>query len=355
MKKIVGGSVKIIVFLLGFCMIFMSLQNVLHYHWGSKLYNTNIYMKEQPEDFYDVFFIGTSELETAVYPGAIFQTNGITSYNYAVTNKSALTMYYQVEYILRYQKPKIICCDFSALYDDTLPLERETVYRKVVDTMPDFDLKWDMIKNIHEIDPEQSVLSYLFPMLRYHSIWSELEEKDFQGDYVYQDMTDDYYNGCSLINGRFNGEPYDISPVIWEAEKSEEQISSVSAEWYDKMIALCNKNDVIVIALFPPSLGEGEAKTARWETTTAYLESRGVEIIDYNNFDAAERIGLNVAEDYIDGTHMTYKGSLKVSRDLAYILYGWYGLEDQSNTEKATQWNAQWDAFCKDYNIEGIY
>ena len=191
-KRKVVGSVKIFVFLLGFCLIFVSLQKVLHYHWDPELYNTNIYMKEQPEDSYDVFFIGTSELKTSIYPGAIFQTNGITSYNYAVTNKSALTMYYQVEYILRYQKPKIICCDFSALYDDTLPSERETVYRKVVDTMPDFDLKWDMIKSIHEMDPEQSILSYLVPMLRYHSLWSELEEKHFQADYVYQDMKEDY-------------------------------------------------------------------------------------------------------------------------------------------------------------------
>ncbi|MDE6661742.1 MAG: hypothetical protein K2K46_00225, partial [Lachnospiraceae bacterium] len=334
MKRKVVGSIKIIIFLLGFGIIFTSLQSVLHYRWDSRLYDTNIYMKELPEDYYDVFFIGTSELKTAVYPGAIFQTNGITSYNYAVTNKSALTMYYQVKYILRYKKPKIICCDFSALYDDTLPSERETVYRKVVDTMPDFDLKWDMIKSIHEMDSEQSVLSYLFPMLRYHSLWSELTEEHFREDYVYQDMTEDYSNGCSLLNAEHKGEVFDITPEIWSAEKSDEQISAQNAEWYDKMISLCHENDIKIIALFPPHLGDGKNKTARWETTTAYLESRGVEIIDYNNFDAAERIGLNVAEDYMDGGHMTYKGSLKVSRDLAYILYGWYGMEDQSNTEK---------------------
>ena len=355
MKRRVIGSIKVITFLLGFCLIFGQVQKVLHYHWDTDLYNINIYMKEQPEDSYDVFFLGTSELKTSVYPGAIFQTNGITSYNYAVTNKSAMTMYYQLEYILRYQKPKAVCCDFSALYDDTLPSDRETVYRKVVDTMPDFDLKWDMIKSIHEMDSEQSVLSYLFPMLRYHSIWSELEEEHFQEDYVYKNMSEDYYNGCSLLKGKYDGEAYDITPVIWEAEKSDEQISSLNAEWYDKMIALCNENDIIIIALFPPSLGEGYQHAARLETTTAYLESRGVDIIDYNNFDAVQRIEINVAEDYIDKTHMTYRGSLKVSRDLAYILYGRYGIEDKSGTEEAVQWDMQWDAFCKDYDIEGIY
>ena len=172
---------------------------------------------------------------------------------------------------------------------------------------------------------------------------------------MYQNLTEDYYNGCSLIKGKYDGEAYDIPPTIWESEKSEEQISALNAEWYDKMITLCHENDIIIIALFPPSLGEGGKHAARLETTTDYLESRGVGIIDYNNFDAVKRIGLNVEEDYIDGTHMTYKGSLKVSRDLAYILYGWYGIEGQSNTDRAKQWNAQWNAFCQDYDIEGIY
>lgn len=355
MRVKIIGSMKVICFLLGFALIFSGLQEVLHYRWDDDLYNVNVFMQKQPEDSYDVFFIGTSEIKTAVYPGTIFQTNGITSYNYAVTSKSALTMYYQLVYILRYQKPKVICCDFSALYDDTLPSERETVYRKVVDTMPDFDLKWSMIRDIHDMDPDQSVLSYLFPMLRYHSIWNELKEENFQKDYVYKDLSEDFSNGCILAKGKFDGEPYDITPAIWEAEKSEEQISEQSIVWYDKMITLCHENDITIVALFPPSLGEAYDKTARWETTTTYLESRGVDIIDYNNLDAAERIGLDVAEDYIDYTHMSYRGALKVSQDLAYILYGRYGLQNQSETEKAKQWEAQWEAFCEEYDIEDTY
>ncbi|MCM1267416.1 MAG: hypothetical protein NC302_05880 [Bacteroidales bacterium] len=269
-----------------------------------------------------------------------------------MTNKSAMTMYYQLVYILRYQEPKVVCCDFSALYDDDQPIDRESVYRKVVDTMPDSDLKWELIRSIHEADPEQSVLSYLFPMLRYHSIWNELEAEHFKKDYVYRDMSDDYTYGCSLIRGSFDGEAYDIFPGMWEAERSEEQISPLSQTWYDKLIDLCRENGITIVALFPPDLGGAQDKAARWETTTAYLESRGVDIIDYNCFDAANRIGLNVAEDYIDGGHMTYQGSLKVSRDLAYILYANYGLEDRSGAAEAKAWNAQWEAFCNAYGVE---
>lgn len=356
-KKKITGMVKIVVFLLGFCLIFWRLQKVLHYRWDNYEYITGIYMKEQPEDAYDVIFIGSSDLKTAVYPVAIFETNGITSFNYATTdNKSALTAYYQLEYLLRYQKPEVVCCDFTALYDETLPSERETPYRKITETMPDPDLRWEMIKNIHRADPEQSVLSYLFPMLRYHSMWSELEEEDFEGDYVYRDLSEEYHNGCNLINGVYeDGEACEITPALWEAGKSEEPLSALGVEWYDKMIELCRENDITMVALFPPAIGNGHQHAARWETTAAYLESRGVDIIDYNNYDAVHRIELNVATDFIDDTHMSYRGSLKMSPDLAYILYDRYGIRDRRGTEAASHWDMQWNAFCEDYDTEGIY
>ncbi|MCM1267415.1 MAG: hypothetical protein NC302_05875 [Bacteroidales bacterium] len=69
MKGKLFGCVRVIVFVLGFCLIFWQLQEILHHRWDHTLYDANIYMQEQPENAYDVFFIGTSELKTAVYPG----------------------------------------------------------------------------------------------------------------------------------------------------------------------------------------------------------------------------------------------------------------------------------------------
>lgn len=357
MKKIGIRALKIIIFILGFCLIFLELQKVLHYHWVEKedLYSTNILLKTQPEDAYDVLFFGTSEIKTSVFPTEIYHETGVTSFNYALTNKSAMTTYYQLKYVLRYQNPKMVCCDFSALYEDCLPSERETIYRKVVDTMPDYDLKWEMIKSIDEIDPEQSRLSYVFPMLRYHSIWNELTEVNFQEDYVYNEEHPGYGNGTALVNGSFDGEPYDFIPEIWEAEPSDEQMSQISVEWYDKFIKLCQDNDIRVVALFPPALGFAYDQVARWDTTTAYLNSRGVDIIDYNNYDAVQDIGLSVAEDYSDNTHMAYRGSLKVSRNLAHVLVDRYELQDHRGGPEDEKWTQQWNEFCSEYDVPVEY
>lgn len=355
MKKIGIRAFKVIVFIIGFCLIFIGLQEVLHYHWVEKedLYSTNIMLKTYPSDSYDVLFFGTSELKTAAFPAEIYHETGVTSFNYAVTNKSAMVMYYQLKYALRYQNPKVVCCDFSALYEDCLPSERETIYRKTVDTMPDFDLKWEMITSIVKLEPEQSKLSYLFPMLRYHSIWNELTEVNFQKDYVYIEGNPGYENGCVLSSEEYNGDPYDFVPEIWEVDSSDEQISEISMEWYDKFIELCHENEVIVVALFPPAPGFAYDQVARWNTTTAYLNEKGVEIIDYNNYEAVQRLGLRIDEDYLDNSHMAYRGSLKVSKDLAHVLADRYALSDHrpDNDTGNEKWNRYWNEFCEDYDV----
>lgn len=343
--------IKTVIFIAGFCMIFLGLQRVLRYPWTQKedLYTVNMMLKTKPADSFDVLYFGTSELKTAVFPTAIYQESGITGYNLSTTNKAAMTMYYQLEYALRYQNPKLVCCDFSALYEECLPSERETVYRKVVDTMPDWDLKKDMIRSIKTMEPEQSVLSYIFPMLRYHGIWSELTEENFRDAYVYDETQINYANGCTLIRQTYPDEPYGLIPEIWDAPKSEEPVSRTGAEWYDRFIALCHEKGIAVAALLPPALGFANEKAAHWDTTKEYLESRGVDIIDYNTWEAAQRLELGIAEDYMDNSHMSYQGALKVSRDLAGLLAEQYDLPDHRNDESAKIWNQQWEDFCMEY------
>lgn len=357
MKKSTIGIMKVTVFIAGFCLIFWALQSVLHYHWSGKedLYSINMMLKTVPSDSYDVLYFGTSELKTAVFPALIFQETGITGYNLSTTNKSAMTAYYQLAYALRYQKPKVVCCDFSALYDECLPSDRETIYRKVSDTMPDRDLKWDMIYSIKKMEPEQSMLSYLFPMLRYHSIWNELTEENFQRDYVYREESIGYDTGCTLVKDQYEGTPYEIVPEIWQTERKGEAIVPSSMKWYNRFIELCHENGIIVVALLPPDLSKADDKTSRWNTTWEYFCSQGVDVIDYNTYEAVHMLGLLLPEDYLDNSHMSYLGTLKVSRNLAYVLKERYQLPDHRSEERTEEWDKLWSDFCSEYEVPSEY
>lgn len=352
MKKCAVGAVKLFVFLLGFWFLLITFQKALHYRWGD-LYSANIWLKTQPEDSYDVLYFGTSELKTAVFPPAVFRYAGVTGYNCAVTNRSAMTAYYQLKYALRYQKPKVVCCDFSALYDKETVSERENVYRKVADTLPDRDLKREMIRSIAKADPTQSGLSYYFPIFRYHSMWSELSEENFKEDYVYDEEEYTVYKmGCMLTDIADKSESYEIVPQIWEAEVSDELPAEISVEWYDRFIELCRENNIAVAAVFVPALGCTYDKVARWENTKVYLDSRGVDILDLNTYEAAKNMGFTPDQDIMeDNTHLTYMGSLRTSLALGNMLRERYGLPDHRGEETAAQWEAYWNEFCGNYEV----
>lgn len=352
MKKCGIRILKAGVFILGFCILFLEFQKVLHYRWDGDMYTVNMLLKTQPEDSYDVLYFGTSELKTAVYPAAVFHYSGVTSYNCAVTNKSAMTAYYQLKYALRYQKPKVVCCDFAALYDDLSIADSETIYRKVVDTCPDRDLKWEMIREIKKQEPTQSALSFHFPLLRYHSMWNELTEDNFKKDYVYGKDHEEYKMGCLLADIVEKGEEYDVTPEIWEVEASGEVPSEISVKWYDRFIQLCHENDITVVAVYVPALIYAYEKESRWEATSAYLTSRGVDIIDLNNYEAAKNMGFKPAEDIMaDNIHLTYMGALRTSLALGNALQQRYGLEDNRGGEAASQWEEYWNIFLEEFEV----
>ena len=185
MKMIIRRLLKLVSFALVFVVLFYACQFVFHYRWSQDedLYTRNLDFENQPSGSIDVIYFGTSEMYAAVAPVITYASEGITGYNFAVTSKSAVTTYYQLLYALKHHTPQVVVCDFEALFSDSLPDTTETLYRKVYETMPDKEIKNQLLSEIMKLDPNQNYLSWKFPFLRYHSIWSELRPSNFSPDY----------------------------------------------------------------------------------------------------------------------------------------------------------------------------
>ena len=245
---------------------------------------------------------------------------GITGYNFAISYRSAMTSYYQLMYALEYHDPKLVICDFCCLFDDQRPSDIEKVYRKVADCMPDKKLKNQMIREICREDKSQSYLSWKYPMLRYHSMWSKLSGSDFEPDYQVDDNYPVYKKGALLRDKKYDGDLLEVTPELWNFTDRRTDLSEFSVKYYDRMIDECHNRGIEIVAVLPPKISAAGEYAASWETQKEYFDSRGVGYLNYNTYEQIQRIGLNLGTDYYNAGHLNVYGSIKFSRVLAHRL-----------------------------------
>ena len=347
-------TIRIAAFVLLFCLCFAAAQSVLHYRWSGNedLYTRNIVYTQASPDSIDVLSFGTSELYAGYSPIVGYEDAGVTGFNFAVSSRSAMTAYYQLLYALEYQAPSVVLCDFSCLFDDMLPQQHEEVYRKVVECMPDEELKEQLIREICKVDETQSYLYWKFPLLRYHSRWSELSDIDFSRDYQVNGSYPSYQKGALFGTHAFAGTLDAITPELWNYTDAAtaEELSQFSIHYYDRMIQACQEKGIPMVAVIPPKLSSGGQYAARWEITKEYLDSRSVPCLNYCTYEQIQRMGLNLQEHYYDDYHLNLTGSAVFTRTLIQDLKEIVSLPDhRGDPSFYDEWEAPLAQFREKY------
>ena len=352
MKIWIKRIVKAVSFLLIFAIVFSACQFVLHYRWAGDedIYTRNTDFERQPENSLDVLYFGTSEIYAGVSPIITYASEGITGYNFAVSYKSAITAYYQLLYALKHQTPKIVVCDFDSLFEDELPSQdNEALYRKIYETMPDKTIRRQLLSDILRYDRSQDYLSWRFPLLRYHSIWSDLKKENFEPDDQIDPDYKSYEKGALLNSKAFIGEGYDVTPDLWRSEGKDLKLSDVSVTFYDRFIEACKEKGIKVVAVITPKIAHAARITNRWPLMKEYLDSRGVDYLLYNSFEQVERMQLSFEEHYYDTGHLNTIGALVFSETLAADLKERYGLASRKEDPTvAAEWDAAYSLFVKE-------
>lgn len=345
--------IRAVVFVLLFCLCFTAAQSVLHYRWSEEddLYTKNVLYSQISPNSIDVLAIGTSELYDGFTPIIAYEDAGFTSFNFAMAYRSALTAYYQLKYALEYQTPKVVICDFSCLFDDMLPSEAEPVHRKVVECMPDKQLKEQLIREICAVDKSQSYLYWKFPLLRYHSRWNELSDVDFSRDLRTKADYPSYQKGSGMAALERTGKLTAITPGLWNYAGAEpEPMSQYSIHYYDLIIELCREKGIRLVATFMPSISHAFRFALRWNATKEYLDSRGIPYLNYCTYEQVQRMGLDIQEHYCDDSHLNLTGSAILTRTLAQDLKEIVELPDHRNDSRYDgEWAAPLAQFRENY------
>lgn len=135
---------------------------------------TEEYYKETTK--HDVIFVGDCEVYENFSPIALWRDYGITSYVRGNAQQLIWQSYYMLEDTLKYETPKVVIYNVQSLMHSEP--QKEEYNRMSLDGM-----KWSLTK-VKAVQAsmleEESFLDYVFPILRYHSRITELDNNDIK-------------------------------------------------------------------------------------------------------------------------------------------------------------------------------
>ena len=171
---------------------------------------------------------------------------------------------------------------------------------------------------------EEKLIEYLFPLLRYHSRITELEREDIAYLFHRDKVT---HNGYYMrVDVKGAGEIPKGKPL------GNYNFGENAYYYLDKMVELCEKNDVELVLVKAPSLYPYWYE--EWEEQMdAYADQHHLKY--YNFLDSTEEIGLDFSQDTYDGgLHLNLSGAEKLSLYIGEILAEECGVKSRRGEEK---------------------
>ena len=191
---------------------------------------------------HDVIFVGDCEVYANVSPLEMYRTNGITAYVRGSSQQLIWQSYYVLEETLRYETPKAVVYNVNAMrYSEPVS---EEYNRLTIDMMRWSKQKINII--LASMTEEESFLSYVFPILRYHARFDELSKEDIEFFFKRQKTT---FEG-HLVNQGIKA----VQTLPAKRPLADYEFGDICWDYLDKMRTLCNENGVELILMKAPSL-----------------------------------------------------------------------------------------------------
>lgn len=292
------------------------------------------FYEEERKD-YDVIFVGDCEVYENFSPITLWEEYGVTSYIRGSAEQYIMQSYYILEDTLRYHTPEVVIFNVQALQFDEA--QSEAYNRMTLEGM-----EWSMSKVnaiLASMKEDEQFLDYVFPILRYHSRWSELTADDFKYMFETKKVS---HNGYYMR--------VDVKPVTTIPPKrvlADYSFGENAWKYLEMMADLCEENDIDLLLIKAPSVYPHWYD--EWDVQVEeFAAERDLQFINF--LDLVEEIGIDYNTDTYDaGLHMNLSGAEKLSKYLGKVLTEEYGVGDRREDE---QWTAIWQEKIEFYEAE---
>ena len=291
------------------------------------------YYDDKPD--HDLVFIGDCEVYENFSPVELWQEYGINSYIRGSAQQLIWQSYYLLEDTLKYEKPKVVVFNvLSMKYNEP---QNEAYNRMSIEGM-----RWSMSKvnNIKaSMMDDEYFIEYVFPLLRYHSRWNDLNSDDFT--YIF-DTPHESFKGYYMRIDEKAAVNVPEGPALTDYNFGEN-----SYYYLDKITKLCKDNDIQLILIKAPSLYPYWYD--QWDKQMEdYAKANDLTYINF--LELTDEIGIDFEHDTYDGgLHLNLSGAIKLSD-----YFGQYIMDNTDITDRRgeEELSAKWDKVIADYNQE---
>lgn len=239
------------------------------------------------KDSVDVLFLGSSVVVNAFSPQQLYNDYGIRSYNLGTEQQSLFVSYYWLREALRFQSPQAVVVDlkFAYPYNDTYGKLNMTegLLRKSMDWMRYSPVKREAIREIHELDPQQSEISYLFPNIRFRSRWTEVTEEDFD----FKNILHSDLKGFSPLS---EPGPEDYFPDTLSDPEAREPMAPVMEDYLTRIAELCREHEIQLILTNIPGSSHGDGVH---NTIAEFAEKQNAQFVNFCEESVFSQLGAD--------------------------------------------------------------
>ena len=263
-------------------------------------------IKKEDDNSIDVIVLGDSEAFRSITPLEMYNDYGFTTYVGASPSQTSYQAYEMLNTVLETQNPKLCILETNLFY-------RNFSINAVV--VPKLEKKLTVFK--------------------YHNMWKGVIDPDYSYD--------------NIASANYKGYRYDksVKPSkkinYMDFTESEASISSNNRLYLDKILELCEQEDIKLLLVSAPSTKNWNY--ARHNGAEAFAEENDIPFIDFN---LEESIKINWETDTFDrGDHLNYSGAHKVTQFLGKYLNDNYDLPDHRGDKTYESWETALNSYLK--------
>ena len=269
----------------------------------------------------DIIAIGTSPNISGFSPMELYKMYGISSFSAGVGFISGFFPdYLLIQEMLKTQHPSIVLIEVHSFFGENT----KHVGTRVVSDAIGFSV--DQQKALNGL-PEgylmDSRLSYLLPILKYHTRYQSITKDDF-----FKEVKRDYYDyflGFKALHEIMGVNSEDF-PIIYSTD--DVQRDPFQEKYLSKIINLCQERGITPILYKSPINNRGHWSSAEYRIVKEYAEQNNLEYIDFNLKELAQKVELDLYKDFNDNNHLNFYGAAKISQYLGQYLHKNYDLPD---------------------------